>query len=129
MLTASYDNEGVQVSKSVEVGPCLDKSNDCMGRCGAGCKGTLRNTPQNSTLVQRFTQQCLDHDLCTRETGEILGPCANEFSAAIDSFLFAPDCNAARLSGPWGGFNSSTCENLGRKYFTFTGKIRVVQKN
>ncbi len=67
-----------------------------MGRCGAGCAS---NPPNNGHTVQRFTQHCLNHDLCTRATGAILGQCRDEWLAAADDFIFGKDC--ADMTGRW----------------------------
>ncbi len=71
-----------------EIGPCA--SGDCFGRCGPDC-----GLPPNP-LVQRFTQECFNHDLCARATGEWFGPCTEEWSIAAPGFLFATDCNEIR---------------------------------
>ena len=34
----------------------------------------------------------MNHDLCRRATGKNFGPCSDEWKAAADDFLFAPDC-------------------------------------
>ncbi|KFO67471.1 hypothetical protein ER57_10820 [Smithella sp. SCADC] len=68
------------------VGPCY--SGECLGRCGPLCNGE-----------QSYTQECFNHDLCTRYTGKIMGPCRDEFWAAADGWAHAPDC--ADMSGQW----------------------------
>lgn len=77
-----------------------------LGRCGRA------NGPDPIIgLVQRFTQQCLDHDQCCAATGSrIFGPfdvcgapnttqCVPEFIAAASGFFFAPDCGTT--AGRW----------------------------
>ncbi len=75
---------------------CYDEATHCAGRCGVGCGGTKG---VDDPTVQRITQDCLNHDLCVDATGQTFGPCADEFRAAIDDFLLAPDC--ASLDGRW----------------------------
>jgi TusA-related sulfurtransferase len=89
-VTGRYDikkgKNAKQLEETVQVGPCYNQSNECLGRCGPGC-----GAPPDET-VQRFTQDCLNHDLCTRATGKIFGQCRDEWIAAADDFLFGPDC-------------------------------------
>ena len=80
-------------NETVQVGPCYNKSNQCMGRCGPGCDSLPALT------FQLFTQECLNHDLCTKATGDIFGECSDEWRAAADGYVRAPDC--ASLSGKW----------------------------
>lgn len=93
IISGSYTVRGQTYTESGQLGPCYSKPNECLGRCGAGCTGP----PGNS--IQRFTQDCFNHDLCTRSTGGIFGECSDEFQAAIDDFFFAQDCGA--LQGSW----------------------------
>ena len=81
-----------ECQESVVVGPCWNKENECMGRCGEGC------SDQNET-IQRFTQNCLNHDLCTRATGKKTGECLPEMLAAADDYLRAEDCG--NVTGQW----------------------------
>ena len=91
-ITGTYDiTEGTPVTESETVGPCA--SGECFGRCGAGC-----GSPPDP-LIQRFSQDCFDHDLCARAAGEWFGPCRDEWIAAADDFLSAPDCN--KIQGDW----------------------------
>jgi hypothetical protein len=88
----------------VRVGP-ICYAPPALGRCGAG------SGPDTAIgLVQRFTQQCLDHDQCCVKTGNrIIGganvcgnsgtECIPEFTAAAPGFFFAPDCGAT--AGSW----------------------------
>ena len=55
----------------------------CKGRCGAGCPWFADPA---------YTQDCLNHDACAGEEGQQLGVCSDEWNAAADDFLFAPDC-------------------------------------
>lgn len=89
----TYDVGNRTFSETVKVGPCYSASNECMGRCGPGCKA-----PPSAT-IQVFAQDCLNHDLCTRRTGNILGECADEWGAASDDFLIGPDCGS--LTSTW----------------------------
>jgi hypothetical protein len=90
-VIARYTVDGEVHEEPVMVGPC--GANDCLGRCGAGC---LAN-PGNPAEVNRYTQECLNHDVCNRETNpwDVLGlfpPCRDEFEAATEGYFFAPDC-------------------------------------
>jgi hypothetical protein len=91
-----WDVNQNKFSKATDIGPCYNAANECMGRCGAGCAS---NPPNNGHTVQRFTQHCLNHDLCTRATGAILGQCKDEWLAAADDFIFGRDC--ADMTGNW----------------------------
>jgi hypothetical protein len=92
-ISGSYTVRGQTYTESGQLGPCYSKPNECLGRCGAGCTGA----PGNS--IQRFTQDCFNHDLCTRATGGVFGECYDEFRAATDDFFFAQDCGA--VQGHW----------------------------
>ena len=115
-VTATYDINFIVVTITIRtgvvVGPCA--SGGCLGRCGSGCDSTPGSPP---AAVQRFTQQCLNHDVCTREVGldpiGALPPCLNEFVAATPGFFFAPDC--AALTGDYTvALRGSTCfEGIG----------------
>jgi hypothetical protein len=90
-VIARYTVDGEVHEELVVVGPC--GANDCLGRCGAGC---LAN-PGNPAEVNRYTQECLNHDVCNWETNpwDALGlfpPCRDEFEAAAEGYFFAPDC-------------------------------------
>ncbi len=90
-VTGHYTAGGETVTVQAVVGPCgVDDANECLGRCGAGCQPN----PGDPAAVQRFTQECFNHDLCTRATGQILGPCHEEFVAASPGYFYAPDCAA-----------------------------------
>ena len=97
--TGTYTLGSQRVSTRVAVGPCYNEANRCLGRCGRGCRSTSVAGFSNPGRVQRFTQDCLDHDLCVDRTGDALGACTDEFLAAVDDFLLAPDCGS--LSGGW----------------------------
>lgn len=91
--TGRYDVPGKNHTETVQLGPCYNSNNDCMGRCGPGC-----TFPPIST-IQVFAQDCLNHDLCKRKTGNNFGPCQDEWNAAADDYLFGRDC--ARLRDQW----------------------------
>jgi hypothetical protein len=93
--TGRYDANGTDHTVPVSGLGCYTKGNECLGRCGDGCGDELEDPP----AVQRITQECLNHDLCARDTGDILGACSDEFEAAADGFFFAPDCGS--LTGTW----------------------------
>lgn len=73
-----YHVDGKKYSKRVWVGR---ESSDCYGRCGSGCGAS-----------SQYTQECLNHDICNRTTGENLGVCSDEFWAAADGYFGAPNC-------------------------------------
>jgi hypothetical protein len=60
-----------------------DRTKRCFGRCGAGC------VPLH---VGTYTQECFNHDLCHRTTGENWGICKDEFMLASDGYIHAPRC-------------------------------------
>jgi hypothetical protein len=97
--TGTYTLGDLRVSARVAVGPCYNEANGCLGRCGRGCRSTSVAGFSNPGAVQRFTRDCLNHDLCVDRTGDALGACTDEFLAAVDDFLLAPDCGS--LSGGW----------------------------
>jgi len=93
-VTGTYTLHGKMISETVELGPCYNEKNACLGRCGPGCG------PPPSATIQRFTQNCLNHDLCTRANGgNIFGDCTGLWFTAAKDFLFAPDCGS--LSATW----------------------------
>ena len=69
--------------KCIEQG-IVGESNDCLGRCGPGC-GSF-------DFDERYTQECFNHDLCTRSTGNILGPCTTAFDIAQEGWTCAEEC-------------------------------------
>ena len=93
------------VHRTVTVGPAC-YVDPALGRCGAG------SGPDSGIgLVQRFTQECLNHDQCCVVTGDrfvgtadVCGKagtreCIPEFRAAAPGFFFAPDCGTT--AGAW----------------------------
>jgi hypothetical protein len=90
-VLAQYTIDGTVQEKLVVVGPCA--SGECLGRCGTGCAAN----PGNPAEVQRYTQECLNHDVCNRATNPwdplgLFPPCSDEFAAAAEGYFFAPDC-------------------------------------
>jgi DNA-binding beta-propeller fold protein YncE len=69
----------------------------CLGRCGKGCPGDGEPSCGNK---QRYTQACLNHDVCCdyykRLTGESdckkIVPCDAIFAYCSDDCFLAPDC-------------------------------------
>lgn len=84
-------NGNIICTETVVVG---DENSGCLGRCGAGCN----DSSFSFLLNDRYTQECLSHDLCTRATGDNSapwdggGPCANEFDTAQEGWTCAPTC-------------------------------------
>lgn len=70
--------------KCIEQGIVGNINSDCLGRCGPGCGWDL--------FDERYTQECLNHDLCTRSTGKYLGPCKTEFDIAQEGWTCAEEC-------------------------------------
>lgn len=81
--TAHYDDRnGRFYTRTVIVG-----SENCAGRCGAGCGSFL-------TIRSTWSKDCLDHDMCTKVFGEPINPaaadCGDEFREAADDYAFGP---------------------------------------
>ncbi len=114
---AHFDLRSQSFNRQVTVGPACFTA-PALGRCGAG-----GGPDPVIGSIQRFTQQCLNHDLCCVAAGDFKlvgvnvcgnaknGYCAAEFAAAAPGFFLAPDCSAAR--GQWS-------DNFGISY-DFTG--------
>ena len=90
-VVAQYTIDGEVQEVLVVMGPCA--AEECLGRRGTGCAAN----PGNPAEVQRYTQECLNHDVCNRATNpwDLLGlwpPCGDEFAAATEGYFFAPDC-------------------------------------
>lgn len=93
-VDATYDTKQGSITEKILMGPCYNQGNDCLGRCGLGC-----GVP-GSKLVQQFTQDCLNHDVCRLRTGaNTQPPCDDEFFAASDDFFAASDCGS--FNGKW----------------------------
>ncbi len=73
---AEYTFKEITIRKEVQVG-----GDSCLGACGKDCFGT--NRP--------YTQECLNHDLCHRDTKNLI-ECHDELKKAFRGFIFAPDC-------------------------------------
>lgn len=85
-VTGSFDDIfGKTYTQNKIVG---DPASSCLGRCGVGC---VQSEPQNRK--RQYTQQCFAHDLCTGFFGTVLGQCSDEFTAASDDYLNAPNCS------------------------------------
>jgi hypothetical protein len=90
-VVAQYTIRREVQEELVMVGSCA--LNECLGRCGTGCA----STPGNPAEIQRYTQECLNHDVCNRATHPrdplgLFPPCSGEFAAAANGYFFAPDC-------------------------------------
>lgn len=79
--TGTFSVDGQTYEAKAIVG---DLDTSCKGRCGIGCGNRAGNG--------RYTQECLNHDICRRETGENWGKCNGEFWAAAAGFLAAETC-------------------------------------
>jgi hypothetical protein len=91
LVLAQYTVFGQMHTEWVVVGPCA--SGECLGRCGTGCAAN----PGNPAEVHRYTQECLNHDVCNRATNPwdplgLFPPCRDELAAAVEGYFFAPDC-------------------------------------
>jgi hypothetical protein len=73
------------------VGPYPFEPDGCVGRCGRGCIGD--GFPNNG--LNRFTQNCFNHDICGREIALGLAHpyCMQMFLYTVNDFFFAEDCN------------------------------------
>jgi hypothetical protein len=120
---AHWDTDGRSHGKKVLLGPCYNKDNGCMGRCGKGCSANVVAGEGNPTAVQRFTQACLNHDMCNEKTGDVLGDCTDEFFAAADDFFFARDC--AALDGKWVDGNGLTWKLNQNQDLQISGHVEV----
>ena len=81
--SATYVANGTELTSSAIVG---DPATRCKGRCGTGCYQVLQWNPN------QYTQECLSHDVCNRDMGSMMGPCADSFWKAYDGYMNAPDC-------------------------------------
>ena len=80
-ITESQYNIGEQTFiQSVLVGAPRTK---CQGLCGVNCFGVFKR--------KAYTQECLNHDVCHRETHDLLG-CFDELMKASSGFLFGKSC-------------------------------------
>jgi hypothetical protein len=110
--TATYTLNDIVFTPIVTVGPqCF--ADPAFGRCGADA-----GPDPVVGLLQRFTQECLNHDQCCAATqsrpvgaanvcGNSGTQCIPEFFAAAPGFFFAPDCGTT--AGQW-------LDNLGNTY-------------
>ncbi len=57
---------------------------DCFGRCGWGCDWRW--------LKNRYTQDCADHDACSRDLGWTSRQCLGSLAGTFDDAFFAPNC-------------------------------------
>uniref|UniRef100_A0A7S4VHX5 DUF8213 domain-containing protein n=1 Tax=Alexandrium monilatum TaxID=311494 RepID=A0A7S4VHX5_9DINO len=82
--TATWTDSRGRGRMELTVGESRGLEYGCMGRCGAGCH---RDGP-----MDRWTQDCLNHDTCSYMNGSTMGPfdsnCGDEFLAACDDYLF-----------------------------------------
>lgn len=117
--TGRWDVGKKDFRKQVSGLGCYTTGNECLGRCGAGCS----YNPKNPTAVQRITKQCLDHDLCTRDTGDILGQCKDEWATAADGFLFGKDCGS--LTGTWADNAGATWTLSQGPLEGLSGQVRI----
>ncbi len=96
------------------------------GRCGS-----LGGPDFPIGWVQRFTQECLNHDQCcnfTMISPPIFGrDCEDTFITAIPGFFLAPDCGTT--AGDWNGGDTGTCVLTGGDSRgdpqTFTGTVNT----
>ncbi|MBU5612669.1 Lcl domain-containing protein [Geomonas azotofigens] len=79
-------------SETVVVG---EESTGCLGRCGPGCNDSIFSW----NIQERYTQECLNHDLCVRATDKNSapwnggGPCEDEFNDAEEGYtICGPTC-------------------------------------
>lgn len=84
-VTGSFDDLFKTYTQTKIVG---NPASACLGRCGVGC---IQSEPQ--ARKRQYTQQCFNHDLCVGHFGSTLGYCSDEFTAASDDYLNAPNCS------------------------------------
>ncbi len=84
-VTGSFDDFFKTYTQTKTVG---NPTSACLGRCGVGC---VQSEPQ--VRKRQYTQQCFNHDLCVGHFGTTLGFCSDEFTAASDDYLNAPNCS------------------------------------
>ncbi len=80
--SVSTHGTGLAASSSI-IGP-PPHSEDCFGRCGWGCDWRW--------LKNRYTQDCADHDACSRDLGWTSRECLSSLAGTFDDALFAPNC-------------------------------------
>ncbi|MDD5277122.1 MAG: hypothetical protein PHR16_13695 [Methylovulum sp.] len=84
----------------------------CLGRCGTGCTQPLQQKKR------QYTSACFVHDLCTIKFGDNpVGDCADEFAAAADGYLNAPNCTYY-VVGLWKTQYTWLCKGA-----TYTSKV------
>ncbi|MBI4690688.1 MAG: hypothetical protein HY754_10565 [Nitrospirae bacterium] len=95
----SFDESTMTCTCTETIGPC--ESGYCYGRCGDKCSSIGDNLLGNYAGIQRFTQECFNHDLCARaEGGRGLGEnCRDEFKLAKGGYFHATNCN--EITGDW----------------------------
>ncbi|MGZ8182582.1 MAG: hypothetical protein ACXWT1_11515 [Methylobacter sp.] len=86
LRTATFDGFfGTDYTSTRTVG---NPASGCLGRCGTGCTQPLQQKKR------QYTSACFVHDLCVVKFGDNpLGDCADEFVAASDDYLNAPNCS------------------------------------
>lgn len=84
-VTGSFDDFFKTYTQKKIVG---DPASACLGRCGVGC---IQSEPQ--ARKRQYTQECFNHDLCAGHFGSSFGVCSDEFTAASDDYLNAPNCS------------------------------------
>lgn len=84
-VSGSFDDFFKNYTQTKIVG---NPASACLGRCGVGC---VQSEPQ--LRKRQYTQQCFNHDLCVGQFGTTLGFCSDEFTAASDDYLNAPNCS------------------------------------
>ena len=85
LVSGSFDDLFKNYTQKKTVGNPVSA---CLGRCGVGC---VQSEPQ--TRKRQYTQQCFNHDLCAGYFGTSFGYCSDEFTAASDDYLNAPNCS------------------------------------
>ncbi|MDA9981720.1 hypothetical protein N9H39_03085 [Gammaproteobacteria bacterium] len=97
-----------------------DPADDCLGRCGIAC---FQKTQKKK---RQYTQECFDHDLCTRATGGVLGECKDEFKTASYGYRKAPNCDHY-IIGKWSLMFDWNCDgDVGSTTWTFFDSFTFV---
>lgn len=96
-MAAWTDKVGMH-EENITVGVAENRRYDCMGRCGAGC---LMKSLIKPFVQQHWTQDCLNHDMCSYRNNSTMGAmdpnCGDEFVSASDDYLWATWCAGSGL--------------------------------
>jgi hypothetical protein len=72
-------------TKKIVLAHIGERESQCYGRCGSQCGDETQSK-------DKYTAECLSHDLCHRIEGTQLGECSDEFKNAAVSAITARVC-------------------------------------